>query len=184
VMVIAGSVSCARMQPIHDKYKSPSLSNSVKLYFDLPVNVYVGLFSDEQCTLGKYGTLVEYDYYTGESVVDGYRAEYAYEGKMHSIDVESNKPQVINFTHYGIKIDSHKGTQITSLCPITYEFTPQSGHDYVAVLKYDDDACAAIIIDLTQSRIMNAYVMAAGLRPARKNCDVYEYYSQYRPRKK
>jgi hypothetical protein len=62
--IILSVVSCARMQPIKDVYNPPTLPNSAKLYFDLPRGVRVSLFSDEKCTLGKYGTRVDYDQFT------------------------------------------------------------------------------------------------------------------------
>ena len=181
MLILAVSLaSCARMQPINDKYKYPSLPNSTKLYFDIPLNVHVSLFSDENCTLGKYGTLVDYDYYSGGTEVEGYRAKYSYEGKMQSINIETNKTQFINFTHEENKISPVKGTQLRSLCRGTFLFTPQEYHNYVAVYEFKDDHCSATILDLTQSRVSNKFVIAADLRPAAKNCDIYDYYSEYR----
>ena len=105
VTLIVSLASCARMQPIYDVYNQPSFPNSAKLYLDMPLNVHVSMFSDEKCSLGEHGTHVEYDYYAGGSDVVGYRAQHSFEGKMQSINIEANKPQVINFTHQEKKVN-------------------------------------------------------------------------------
>jgi hypothetical protein len=168
------------MQPVIDLYKHPSFPDSAKLYFDLPLKVYVSLFSDEKCALGEYGTLVNYDHFTGDEEVDGYRPRHSFEGKMPSINIEPNNPLIVNFTHEENKIDSYKGVKVLSMCRLTYHFTPLENHNYVAVYEFKDDGCRATIFDLTQSRANNELVMATGLRAAAKNCDIYEYYSRYR----
>ena len=180
LMLMASLASCARMQPVHDKYIPQSFPRSATLYLDLPLRVNVNFFSDEKCTLGEHGTFMVYDYYGGGTVVDGYRPRYAFEGKMQSVSIEANKPQVINFTLEEKKIDSYKGVQMTALCSLTYSFTPQDNHNYVALYELKNNTCSATILDLTQSRFRNLYVTATGLRPAARNCDIYEYYSQYR----
>jgi hypothetical protein len=101
---------------------------------------------------------------------------------MQSIDLEPNIHQVVNFTYEAKMINSYNSTGILGLCPITYQFTPQDNHNYVAVYEFKDDNCHAMIFDATQSRVEHKFVLASGLRPTAKNCDIYEFYSQYRSR--
>ena len=180
--IILSVASCAKMQPIKDVYNPPILPNSAKLYFDLPLNVRVSLFSDETCTLGKYGTRVDYDQYTGEPEVDGYRPRFSFAGKMQSVDLEPNISQVVNFTHEAKMVNSYNNTGALALCRITYQFTPQVDHNYVAVFEFKDNNCRATILDATQSRVDHKAVPASDLRSTATNCDIYEYYSQYRSR--
>lgn len=180
--IIISVASCARMQPIKDVYNPPTLSNSTKLYFDMPRNVRVSLFSDENCTLGKYGTRVDFDLYTGVSEVDDYRPRFSPGGMMQNIDLEPNIPQVVNFTHEAKIINLYNSAGTLAVCRITYQFTPQDNHNYVAIFEFKNDNCQAVIVDATQSHVERKFVTASGLRSTAKNCDIYEFYSQYRSR--
>jgi hypothetical protein len=182
LILMVSLASCARMQPVHDKYIPQSFPHSARLYLDLPPHVNVNFFSDEKCTLGEHGTFMVYDYYGGGEVVDGYRPRNAFEEKMQSVNIEANKPQVINLTLEEKVVDPYKGVQMIALCSFTYWFTPQENHNYVALYELKNNNCSATIMDLTQSHFSNQYVKAAGLRPAAKNCDIYEYYFQPRTR--
>jgi len=180
IFVIICLLSCAKKQPFYDLYNPPSLQTSAELYLDIPADVHVSLFSDAKCSLGKYGTRVEYDRLRGVPEVDGYRPKHAFAGKLYSINLETEIPQVVNLTRKARAVVKYSGTQALSICSITYQFTPLENHTYVAVFEPKNNGCSATIIDLTLSQVNNTYVIATGLKPTETNCDIYEYYPDYK----
>ena len=171
--------SCARKQPIYDWYVQPTLPASAQLYLDVPDKVHASLFSDENCSLGKYGTRVEHYQLAGVSEVAGYRARQAVDGVLRRIDLEPDKPQVVNFTKEARTVNTYSSTGLLSLCIGTYQFTPEVNHNYLAVVETEETRCRVSIVDLTASGTSGKFVLANGFKMAKTNCNIYEYYSDY-----
>lgn len=169
--------SCAKMKAYGDIYSAPPFADTAKLYLDLPRAVNVGLFSNEDCMLGKYGTRVVLDEVGAVSEVDGYEPRFSPYKNMKPVYLEPGLPQVVSL-HLQTKMDaSYRGA--LRECHVSFKFTPIAKHNYVAIYDHSDKYCKAIILDLTAPKKDHKYVVPADLKQLAESCDLFEYQPEY-----
>lgn len=177
--VIGLLCSCGKKQAYFDIYKQPTLLNPAKMYLDVPYHADIGFFSDENCTLGKYGTRVEKDEKNVVFEVDGYRPQNAPFDRMQVVDIEAGVPQVVNITWRQKRNMEINNKQGFAMCSRTFLFAPGELRKYLLVFKLEDNVCYAQILDLSRSQKEMKPVVASGLTQAQKNCFLYEHFPEH-----
>jgi hypothetical protein len=152
-----------------DDYREPPGGSVATLYIDGEDRVDMGLYSDEDCKVGKHGTFInnalsrkKTETTTAVPLAKGYFRTDGVQADIRSIKIPAGEKVFVTYNFFDNK----------SRCYLTLSFTPRDGGNYFSTVPM---FCRAGIIDLDATREMKNPVRPADLARNKKSCRLYSH---------